>query len=221
MSGDTADVSVRVAWAQDAPAIAAVQLRAWQQRYDALLPQLLAERGLDPETHAAAWQESLTRPPEARHRALVALERVRVVGFALTGPATDPDADPAVDGELGEFTVDPGHRGRVMARGCCRRLSTPSRPTGSPGSSAGSTATDDGTRAFFTSAGWAPDGASRELDRRDRRRHGQAGAAAHLDRLSVVPHTPVSASGDRNRSSLKPWNRCPAPRSRRASGVAY
>ncbi|WP_183095152.1 GNAT family N-acetyltransferase [Nocardioides stalactiti] len=158
----TADVSVRVAWAQDAPGIAGVQARAWAERYDDL-PALLAERGLDASTHAEAWHASLSRPPEARHRALVALERVRVVGFVLTGPATDPDADPAVDGELSELTVDPaetrrGHGSRLLqaavdtlaadafTRIVCW-LDT----------------TDDTARTFLTSAGWAPDGATREL----------------------------------------------------------
>ena len=159
----TADVSVRVAWTQDAAGIAAVQLRAWQQRYDALLPDLLAERGLDPQTHAAAWQASLTRPPEARHRALVALERVRVVGFALTGPAADPDVDPAVDGELGEFTVDPGH----LRQGHGSRLLQAAVDTlvadGFTRVTTWVDSTDDDTRAFLTGAGWAPDGASREL----------------------------------------------------------
>ena len=153
----------RVAWAQDAPAIAAVQLRAWQQRYDALLPQLLADRGLDPETHASAWQESLTRPPEARHRALVALERVRVVGFALTGPATDPDADPAVDGELGEFTVDPGHLRQGHGSRLLQAAIDTLQADGFTRIVCWVDTTDDGTRAFFTGAGWAPDGASREL----------------------------------------------------------
>ncbi|KAA1428921.1 GNAT family N-acetyltransferase [Nocardioides antri] len=159
----TSDVSVRVAWAQDAAAIAAVQLRAWQRRYDALLPGLLAERGLDPETHAAAWQQTLARPPEARHRALVALERVRVVGFALTGPATDPDADPAVDGELGEFTVDPDHtrlgHGSRLLQAAVETL----QADGFTRVACWVDSTDDDTRAFLTGAGWAPDGASREL----------------------------------------------------------
>lgn len=158
----TADVSVRVAWAQDAAGIAAVQLRAWQERYDGVAA-LLDERGLDAETHAEAWHASLSRPPEARHRALVALERVRVVGFALTGPATDPDADAAVDGELREFTVDPretrqGHGSRLLqaavdtlaADGFTRVVCWLD-------------STDDALRAFLESAGWAPDGASREL----------------------------------------------------------
>jgi ribosomal protein S18 acetylase RimI-like enzyme len=155
---------VRVAWAQDATGIAAVQLRAWQQRYDALLPDLLAERGLDPEAHAAAWQASLTRPPEARHRALVALERVRVVGFVLTGPATDPDADPAADGELRELTVDPaetrqGHGSRLL-QAAVDTLAADSFTR----VLCWVDSTDDAARAFLTSAGWAPDGASRELE---------------------------------------------------------
>jgi len=159
----TADVSVRVAWTQDAAGIAAVQLRAWQQRYDELLPVLLEERGLDPQTHATAWQESLARPPEARRRALVALERVRVVGFTLTGPATDPDADPAVDGEIGELTVDPdhlrqGHGSRLLQAAVDTLLADRfTRVTTWVDS------TDDDARAFLTGAGWAADGASREL----------------------------------------------------------
>jgi GNAT superfamily N-acetyltransferase len=159
----SADVSVRVAWAQDAAGIAAVQLRAWQQRYDALLPDLLAERGLDPETHAEAWQASLARPPEARHRALVALERVTVVGFALTGPATDPDADPASDGALGEFTVDP--RQQRLGHGS-RLLQAAVDTLAADGFTRVTTwvdSTDDALRSFLTGAGWAPDGASREL----------------------------------------------------------
>ena len=38
MSSPTADVSVRVAWADDAPAIGALQVRAWRTAYAGLLP---------------------------------------------------------------------------------------------------------------------------------------------------------------------------------------
>jgi GNAT superfamily N-acetyltransferase len=38
MSSPTADVSCRVAWADDAPAIADVQVRTWQSSYADLLP---------------------------------------------------------------------------------------------------------------------------------------------------------------------------------------
>ena len=101
MSSPGADVSVRVAWADDAAAIARVQLRAWPTMYGDLLPPEAIPAGPEAEqAAAAAWAESLRKPGDARNRVLVALERNRVVGFAITGPATDPDRDPVADAEL-------------------------------------------------------------------------------------------------------------------------
>ena len=53
MSSPTSDVSVRVAWADDAPAIAELQLRAWRDKYAGLVPaEALPD---DVEAAAAAW----------------------------------------------------------------------------------------------------------------------------------------------------------------------
>jgi GNAT superfamily N-acetyltransferase len=159
----SADVSCRVAWADDAPAIAAVQVRAWRESYADLLPaELLA--GLDPAEIAEGWRASLTRPADARQRVLIALERNLVTGFALTGPAADPDRDPVADGEVTDLTVDPhrrgqGHGSRLM-QACVDTLKADRfvrAVTWLP-------ATDDTTRAFLTAAGWGPDGAHRTLD---------------------------------------------------------
>lgn len=159
----TSDVSCRVAWADDAPAIAAVQVRAWRTSYVDLLPaEFLA--ALDPAEIAAGWQASLQRPPDARNRVLVSLERNLVTGFAVTGPASDPDRDPVVDGEISDLTVDPhkrkeGHGSRLM-QACVDTLKADRFTraiTWLP-------ATDDVTRAFLTTAGWGPDGAHRTLD---------------------------------------------------------
>ena len=49
-----ADVSVRVGWADDAPAIAQVQVRAWREEHAGTLPAEVLE-GLDAEQFAAAW----------------------------------------------------------------------------------------------------------------------------------------------------------------------
>ncbi|GAA3813390.1 GNAT family N-acetyltransferase [Nocardioides panacisoli] len=157
------DVSVRVAWPADGAAIAAIQLRGWQQRYGEPLADLLEERGLDPALLETAWRESLAHPPEARRRALVALVHDRVVGFALTGPAADPDADPKVDGELAELTVDPeqtrqGHGSRLVQAGVDTL-----RADGFTRAVTWVDATDDVLRAFLAGSGWAPDSASREL----------------------------------------------------------
>jgi ribosomal protein S18 acetylase RimI-like enzyme len=160
-----ADVSVRVAWADDAPAIAAVQLRSWQQRYAGLVPA--AELPSGPEAvaaAAAAWRASLVKAPDARQRVLVALAHADVVGFVMTGPASDPDCDPVRDGLVDELTVDParlrqGHGSRLLqaaadtlaadrfGRAVCWVPST-----------------DDVLRGFLTEAGWAPDGAHRTLE---------------------------------------------------------
>jgi ribosomal protein S18 acetylase RimI-like enzyme len=159
----SADVSCRVAWSDDAPAIAAVQVRAWRVSYADLLPaELLTE--LDADAIAEGWRASLSKPADARNRVLIALERNLVTGFALTGPAGDPDRDPIVDGEITDVTVDPHQRGKGhgsrLIQACVDTLKADrfTRAVTWLG------ATDDVTRAFLVAGGWGPDGAHRTLD---------------------------------------------------------
>jgi GNAT superfamily N-acetyltransferase len=163
MDKPSADVSVRVAWTADAPAIAALQVRVWRERYADLLPAyVLAELPLDAFT--MQWERSIARPKEARQRVLVALERASVRGFTATEPATDGDSDPARDGEITEFVVDEerravGHGSRLLhAAVDTLRSDRFTRAT------MWLTATDDAMRGFLTRQGWATDGAHRELD---------------------------------------------------------
>jgi ribosomal protein S18 acetylase RimI-like enzyme len=158
-----ADVSCRVAWADDAPAIAAVQVRAWRTSYAELLPAELLD-AMDVDEVASGWRHALARPPDARNRVLVALERNLVTGFVLTGPAVDPDCDPVADGEIADLTVDPhkrrgGHGSRLM------QASVDTLKADRFGRAVTWVAAqDDKTRGFLTAAGWAPDGAHRTLD---------------------------------------------------------
>ncbi|HEX5769340.1 MAG TPA: GNAT family N-acetyltransferase [Nocardioidaceae bacterium] len=161
----TADVSVRVAWADDAAAIAGVQVKAWREVYDGLLPTDVLD-ALDPAELTAVWESSLTKPKDARNRVLVALERNTVRGFAITTPCPDPDADPIVDGEVSELTVDPEHvrqgHGSRLLQACADTL----RADRFTRAVMWLNSTDDALRAFVSAAGWAPDGAHRELDLR-------------------------------------------------------
>ena len=159
----TADVSVRVGWADDAAGIAAVQVRAWRVQYDGVLPAELLDR-LDPEELAAAWHSSLTAPKDARNRVLVALERNTVRGFAVTAPASDPDADPVVDGEVSELTVDPGQTRHGHGSRLVHAAVDTLRADKFARAVTWLNSTDDARRTFLVSAGWAPDGAHRELD---------------------------------------------------------
>ncbi len=159
----SADVSARVAWSDDAPAIAAVQVRAWRTTYAELLPAEVLS-ALDPEQIAAGWAKSLSRPADARQRVLVALERNLVTGFVVTGPGTDPDCDPVATGELTDLTVDPhkrgaGHGSRLLQAAADTLVADrfTRAVTWLP-------AGDDQLRGFLTAAGWGPDGAHRTLD---------------------------------------------------------
>lgn len=159
----SADVSARIAWAEDAAAIAAVQVRAWRASYADLLPAEVLST-LDTDEIADGWRLALARPEDARNRVLVALERNLVTGFVVTGPATDPDCDPVSTGELTDLTVDPhkrgvGHGSRLLQAGADTLVADRfDRAV------MWLTAGDDATRAFLTSGGWGPDGAHRTLD---------------------------------------------------------
>ena len=159
----SADVSARVAWADDAPAIAAVQVRAWRTSYADLLPaEVLA--GLDPEQLAATWHQALARPADARQRVLVALERNTVTGFVLTGPAADPDHDPVATGEMTDLTVDPHARGAGHGSRLLQAAVDTLVADGFTRARTWVLTEDDALRAFLEGAGWGPDGASRELE---------------------------------------------------------
>lgn len=160
-SSPTADVSVRVAWADDAPAIAALQVRTWRQAYADLLP---ADALPDEAAVAEAWRGSLARPADARQRALVALERNRVVGLAVTGPAGDPDCDPVADAELAELVVDPDEQRRGHGSRLLQAAVDTMRADRFVRAVLWSIASDDALRGFLAGAGWAPDSAHRELD---------------------------------------------------------
>jgi ribosomal protein S18 acetylase RimI-like enzyme len=187
MTSHDADVSVRVGWADDALAIAAVQVRAWRQDYAGLLPADVLE-GLDVEAFASAWAASLSAPKDARNRVLVALERSTVRGFAETGPAADPDLDPIATGELSDLTVDPattrqGHGSRLL-QACADTLRADRFGT----AVCWLASTDDVRREFLLGAGWAADGAHRELDL-----HGDASVLVKQVRLHTDLTEPPAA----------------------------
>ena len=150
-------------WADDAVGIAAVQVAAWRRQYAGLLPdEVLA--GLDEEQFATAWHRSMARPEDARNRVLVALERNAVRGFAVTSPSPDPDSDPVADAELSELVVHPDHtragHGSRLLHACVDTM----RADRFRRATTWLPSTDDVRREFLVLAGWAPDGAHRELD---------------------------------------------------------
>jgi GNAT superfamily N-acetyltransferase len=159
--GPVAD-SVRLAWPAEAASIAELQRRAWATQLPADLADVMLGR-LVVEEMADAWLAAITRPPRASFRVLVAVDQERVVGFATTVPSPDEDAEEGRDGEVEQFVVDPvaqhrGHGSRLL-NACADTL----RADGFGRASWWVVATDDALRRFLTAAGWAADGASREI----------------------------------------------------------
>ena len=68
MSSPTADVSVRIAWADDADAIAAIQVRAWATSYAGLVPAeaLPADADVAPRRGGASLGRPDGRPEPGR-----------------------------------------------------------------------------------------------------------------------------------------------------------
>jgi GNAT superfamily N-acetyltransferase len=166
--------SVRLALPAEALTIARIQRRGWEQRLDPVAASMLAEVALD--AMVDAWHRAITRPPAARYRVLVALAAgeparsneggsalpARLVGFAATVPCADADAG-TYDGEIEEFVIDPpaqrhGHGSRLL-QACVDTL----RADRFNRAYWWLSSDDDPLRAFATGAGWAPDGAWREI----------------------------------------------------------
>jgi GNAT superfamily N-acetyltransferase len=158
-----ADVSVRPARADDAPAIAHVQLSAWRQEYADLLPSD-ALASLSTEQLTDSWRQAATSPPTPHHHLLVALDGATVVGFAASAPAEDPFLDPKVDVELLALHISPdavahGHGSRLLAAAVDHW-----REDGFSHAVAWVFARDEPLRRFLEGAGWADDGAIRTLE---------------------------------------------------------
>ena len=95
---------VRRATAADAPAIAAVHVRAWQAAYPGIVPDEFL-RALSVEDRAARWRVILR---EAVSAVFVAEAPEGAVGWISVGPSRDGEPPPT-PGELWAIYVDPGH----------------------------------------------------------------------------------------------------------------
>lgn len=165
-SGEPIADSVRHAWPAEAASIAKLQRRFWATQWPAELAELmLASVSLTEMTES--WLSAIERPPQAAFRVLVATDGTRAVGFATTMPSQDDDADPSTDGAIDQFVVDPaaqhrGHGSRLL-NACADTL----RADGFGHACCWVNVDDDALRRFLTAAGWAADGATREIGSED------------------------------------------------------
>ena len=156
-----ADVSVRAATAADAADDRADPGRdlAAGLRRDPAAPVLDA---LSVEIAAAAWAAAIAAPPTARHHVLVALEQAVAGRLRRARPGRlEPGPGAGATAAIGPLLVEPRWGRRGHGSGCSRRPSTMPAATGLTRRSPGCPRRDPASRAFFVSAGWAPDGPAR------------------------------------------------------------
>lgn len=157
---------MRLAWPAEASSIAELQRRSWATQWPAdLAESMLGSVSLTEMTDS--WHSAIERPPQAAFRVLVATDGQRVVGFATTLPSQDDDADQGVDGAIDQFIVDPaaqhrGHGSRLL-NACADTL----RADGFGRATCWVNTNNDALRQFLTAAGWAADGAKREIGPED------------------------------------------------------
>lgn len=164
---------VRPARPVDADEIARIQLVTWRTAYRRMVPAHVLDR-LDEGYLARGWREAIESPPSARHRVLVGVEQGEatsyVVGFSASGPADAqalaPEEKPLGDdvAAITDLLVEPrwgrrGHGSRLLAATVDLW-----REDGFAAAVAWAYDADAATRAFLTSTGWEPDGATRALD---------------------------------------------------------
>jgi GNAT superfamily N-acetyltransferase len=152
---------VRLARTSDVDGVAAVNVRAWRQRFASTLPVAMLD-SLDPSDIAMVWASGILNPPTPGHRLLVAVEGADVVGYAAIGPSQDPDAD-ARTVELLALEVDPdqqrlGNGSRLMSAAVDH-----ARAAGMESATAWCPLDDEARRSFLQSAGWGPDTAFRDV----------------------------------------------------------
>ena len=187
-----ADVSVRPAVVQDAPAVARVQVASWRPVYgDVLASELLEALGGEPGVQR--WRSSIAAVPSPRHRVMVACAGAEVVGVATVGPGEDRDLDTRVDGEIGVLLVAPsarrgGHGSRLLMASVDHL-----RGDGFERAYTWVAASDDAMRAFLVSSGWAADGAHRRLDLRGDGQVVMSEVRLHTDIRSDIPLSPPEA----------------------------
>lgn len=142
--------------------VARLQRRAWAK--SPVLASALTQISADDTVRA--WHEAIVRPPLAHLRVLVAHASGIIVGFAVTGPSDDPDADPTT-GQIAEFivdeeSVDAGHSSRLI-----NAAVDTLRADGYEVATTWLPADDDDRRRFLVECGWATDGAHREIGPED------------------------------------------------------
>jgi GNAT superfamily N-acetyltransferase len=149
------DLRVRRAEEADLAAMVAVKYDAGVAAWNHILPSPVLETLPFPDGWASAVDAR-----DARVRVLVVDADGDVVGFAVTRPSGDADADPAT-GELDAFFVDPRSWGRGAGRALLDAAVAAVRAAKFRDATLWTAAENHRPRRIYETAGWHTDGTER------------------------------------------------------------
>ena len=147
-------VRIREAEPQDAEAIASIHVRSWQAAYRGLLTDDYLD-SLSVSDRLEMHRQMLASPGE--RRSWVAEESGRVLGFAVTGPSQDADADERT-GELYAIYLDPERFGRGIGKRLLDHSIGDLRGRGFRTATLWVLEANEGARGFYEREGWRADG---------------------------------------------------------------
>lgn len=148
------DIVIREATLEDAAAIAALHVTAWQRAYGALAP-VEVQAVVDEGFRLARWREKLSRPI-ADQLVLVAEQGGALVGFGAAGAPSE-----AIFGGRGEIKflyIDPTLKRRGIGRRLLSALALHLRQHGYRGAALGVVEGNDEALAFYEALGGRAEG---------------------------------------------------------------
>jgi ribosomal protein S18 acetylase RimI-like enzyme len=148
-------VRIREATLADAGSTATVHVRSWQAAYRGQLPDDYLD-GLSVDERLSQHRLTLEHP-RPDWRVWVADEERSVVGFAITGPSEDADADPRT-AELYAIYLDPGVYGTGVGRQLFTHAIEDLRERGFKAATLWVLESNARARRFYELAGWKLDG---------------------------------------------------------------
>ena len=149
-------MKIRRALPADAPVIGQIRIRGWRAAYRRLIPADVLDAMSDADREPQR-RERLRRPP-ARSGAWVVEDDRRVVGFVLTGPTRDLDADRSMTGEVFAIYLEPDRIGLGFGGALFAHALEDLRAMGYRRASLWVLATNGATRHFYERFGFRTDG---------------------------------------------------------------
>jgi ribosomal protein S18 acetylase RimI-like enzyme len=147
--------TIRPATPKDAQRLAEIHVSAWQAAYRGQLDDEYLD-GLKVDDRLEQHRRSL-KEQRADWRTWLAEDGGRVVGFAVTGPSEDADAE-RTTAEVYAIYLEPDRVGTGLGRDLFSHAVTDLRERGFDAITLWVLETNERARRFYEAAGWKPDG---------------------------------------------------------------